>query len=252
AQNSADTTGWWSCQEDPFKSCANGPELREQVAYGTLSRLVLLKALRSCDTPESGVVIAHGFSSIVERRRGSTFKRTGPRATFEFATPRAAGRIAPLPHIAAHVIDPVGAHTALITADCGRIPHTVLAHVALGWSWLISPWVDVAARPAGRLFPLLTGWQRLARPPRVGVRVLPSHEYNRVIVLTRRRLVVFPVLRRIVSSRGDETGVLGIADRVNVDVVAGQPDWLIARPELEHAAIDLDHRRSVDGMAELA
>src|SRR5690606_5504200 len=132
------------------------------------------------------------------------------------------------------------------------IANAVLPHVALGGSRLITPRVNVSTRAPSGLLPLLTGGQLLAGPLRVGVRILPSHEDNGMIVLPWRWLTVLPVTWGVVPGCSQKPGVLRLANGVDIDVVGRQPYRLVARAVLEHASVHFAHQRPVEWVATLA
>src|SRR5699024_3358243 len=75
--------------------------------------------------------------------------------------------------------------------------------------------------------------------------VVPGHEHDRVIGTSLRVGAVDPVLWWRVAGRGEEPGVFGVGDGVDVDVEVRYPDGFVAGTGEVHAATDVDHESAV-------
>src|SRR5690349_11290943 len=100
--------------------------------------------MRSFDCSESCIIIQHIDRSVIEERWRAAQEWAGKRASLKFSPLRCRLSRTPLPSVAAHIVDAVGADAAGVAVDWGGAADAVFAAVALGWGTLAAPRVDVA------------------------------------------------------------------------------------------------------------
>src|SRR5690606_18808468 len=155
-------------------------------------------------------VVEHVCQCIVERRRRAAQEGACEGAALQLVAAGLGLGRAPVPGIAAHVIDAVGADAACVAVNGGCAALAALAAVDLRGGPLVAPGVDLASGSSGCLLPLLGGGESLGGPLGVCVGVMPSDEHDRVVFESLGDFAVLPVLRWLVVGRCDEPSVVGV------------------------------------------
>ena len=133
----------------------------------------------------------------------------------------------PLPHIAGHIVNAVGAYALRKNAHIRSLRDMSVKTQPRHIRRRIAPGVHPPVRPARRLFPLRLRGQPHAGPLAVGVGILPGHPHHRLLRPVAQAVVA--VNRRLPSRGLHKRRIQGVRHLIFINMEGVHVDFMLGR-----------------------